>query len=274
MTIPAAWWAGLSPIVARLADEWSLALGERFPTGGTAWVAPARGPDGADLVLKVVWPHPEAVAEAAGLRCWDGDGAVRLVAATRVEGNDALLLERCRPGTPLAAMPEPDQDVTIAGLLRRLWRAPPPGATFPTLAAMCDLWAGEFEAKVAAGAVALDPGLAREGAARWRALPREDSERVLLATDLHAGNVLAAEREPWLVIDPKPHVGDPAYDPLQHLLNCPARLHADPLALTRRVAGLCGVDADRLAAWLFARSVIETPSWPELAGLARRLAPG
>ena len=39
-------------------------------------------------------------------------------------------------------------------------------------------------------------------------------------TDLHAGNVVRAEREPWLVIDPKPFVGDPAYDATQHLLNC------------------------------------------------------
>jgi streptomycin 6-kinase len=38
-----------------------------------------------------------------------------------------------------------------------------------------------------------------------------------LCTRLHVGNVLAAEREPWLVIDPKPYVGDPTYDVLQHV---------------------------------------------------------
>jgi streptomycin 6-kinase len=40
----------------------------------------------------------------------------------------------------------------------------------------------------------------------------------LLATDLHTGNVLAAQRQPWLMIDPKPYVGDPCYDLGQHLL--------------------------------------------------------
>ena len=58
-------------------------------------------------------------------------------------------------------------------------------------------------------------------------------------------NVLSAEREPWLVIDPKPYVGDPTYDPLQHLLNCDERLHADPRDLARRMADLLGLDAER-----------------------------
>jgi streptomycin 6-kinase len=40
---------------------------------------------------------------------------------------------------------------------------------------------------------------------------------VLLCTDLHADNILAALRAPWLVIDPKPYAGDPAYDVRQHM---------------------------------------------------------
>ena len=96
---------------------------------------------------------------------------------------------------------------------------------------------------------------------------------MLLCTDLHAGNILAAERERWLVIDPKPYVGDPTYDVLQHLLNCRARLVADPWDLVGRMAGLAGVDKDRLALWLFARCVVESIHWPDLREVARRLAP-
>ncbi len=96
---------------------------------------------------------------------------------------------------------------------------------------------------------------------------------MLLATDLHAGNVLAAEREPWLVVDPKPYVGDPTYDLLQHLWNCQARLVADPVGLTDRVAGLVDLDADRLRLWVFARAVVESPGWAAAAALAARLAP-
>ena len=96
---------------------------------------------------------------------------------------------------------------------------------------------------------------------------------MLLCTDLRAEHVLASAREPWLVIDPKPHLGDPAYDPVQHLLNCPERLQRDPRGLVDRMADLSGVDRERLAQWLFARCVQQSPRWPRLAPVARRLAP-
>ncbi|MGH8902998.1 MAG: aminoglycoside phosphotransferase family protein [Egibacteraceae bacterium] len=60
-----------------------------------------------------------------------------------------------------------------------------------------------------------DPGAARNGIALIRSLPLTADRSALLCTDLHADNVLAAEREPWLVIDPKRHVGDPTCDVLQ-----------------------------------------------------------
>lgn len=107
-----------------------------------------------------------------------------------------------------------------------------------------------------------------------RALPGTADRQVVLCTDLHAGNILAARRAPWLVIDPKPYVGDPAYDALQHMLNCDGRLSADPLALVRRMAALLGLDPGRLRMWLFARCVQESPGWPELRDVATRIAPG
>jgi streptomycin 6-kinase len=95
---------------------------------------------------------------------------------------------------------------------------------------------------------------------------------MLLCTDLHADNVLAAEREPWLVIDPKPYVGDPTYDALQHILNCEDRLIADPYGLVARIADLCQLNPGRLRQWLFARCAVESLDWPELLDVARQLA--
>ncbi|MDQ3642355.1 MAG: aminoglycoside phosphotransferase family protein, partial [Actinomycetota bacterium] len=260
--------------VHELKDRWGLTVGAPFQPGGQcAWVAPVRDPTGAELVLKVVWPHPEADHEADGLREWAGEGAVRLHASADLEDATALLLERCIPGTAADSRPEPEQDVIVAGLLRRLWRRPAPGHRFRTLQVMCDMWADEFEQQPLAVKRDLDPGLTREGIALFRALPATAEQEVLLCTDLHAGNVLAAEREPWLVIDPKPYVGDPTYDVLQHLVNCRARLVADPWDLVGRVAGLAGVDRDRVGLWLFARCVVESVHWPVLGEVARRLAP-
>lgn len=260
-----AWLDGLPAIVDELADHWSLTVGEPFEPGGRcSWAAPA----GPDVVLKIGRPHYEAEHEADGLCFWSGAGAVRLHASASFGSTTALLLERCRPGTKLAeALPEPEQDVVVAGLLRRLWRTPPPGHPFRPLREMCDAWVAEF-----AGQPRLDPGLVRAGLALMRSLPRDDTDEVLLCTDLHAENILASQRESWLMIDPKPYVGDPAYDVVQHLLNT-RRLAADPVAVARRMASLLDLDAARVRQWLFARCVQQSASWPELVDVAARLAP-
>jgi streptomycin 6-kinase len=273
------WLARLPEMARAVARRWDLGLGEPFRPGGrTAWVAPARSLSGADLVVKIAWRHPEAEHEADGLRTWDGRGTVRLHAAEALdEDTFALLLERCRPGTPLSTRAEPEQDTVIAGLLRRLWITVDPGRGFASLQAMCDVWADQFDAKAAQVRPVLDPvldpGIAREGVALFRELPASAERSVLLCTDLHAGNVLAAERASWLVIDPKPHVGDPTYDALQHILNCDERLHRDPRGLAWRMADLLDLDRDRLVLWLFARCVIEAPDRPSLATVAGQLTP-
>src|SRR5205085_8626121 len=109
-----------------------------------------------------------------------------------------LLLERCQPGTLLSEIPGAEQDSVVAGLLRRLWIEPPPGHTFRPLQRMCEEWASQAAQEAAAGHVPGDPGLARAGITLFRELPATAGRGVLLCTDLHAGNVLAAEREPWL----------------------------------------------------------------------------
>lgn len=271
----AEWLARLPDVVAGLAERWSLQVGAPFQPGGrVSWVAPAQDADGRDLVLKVGWTHEEGRDEAAGLRVWAGRGAVRLF-DVHVDGpTTALLLERCVPGTTLKiACPEPEQDEVVAGLLRRLWREPPAGHRFRPLAQMCHWWADAFEADLAAEPGALDPGLARAGVELFRGLPREDVPPRMLVTDLHAENVLAAQREPWVVIDPKPYVGDPAYDVGQHMLNCRDRLTADPRALARRMAALAGLDAERVERWLFARVVQESIELPWLRPVVPLLAP-
>jgi streptomycin 6-kinase len=226
---------------------------------------------GGELVLKVAWFHPEAAHEVDALRVWAGDGAVQVYAADRSGDTNALLLERCRPGTALSARPEPEQDEVVAALLRRLWVAPPAGHAFRPLQLMCDQWAEEFEERLAAEPGLLDPGLAREGIALFHTLPSTAEREVLLTTDAHAGNVLATQREPWLLMDPKPHVGDPTFDALQHLLNSAERLQADPAGLAGRMADLLDLDELRLRRWLFARCVQEAPDCPMLADVAARL---
>ncbi len=276
--IPARWqWlAALPALVTEIASAWNLKLGDPYlPGGQCAWVAPARNSAGDDLVLKVAWRHVEAEGEAAGLQHWDGDGAVRCYAARDLDSTAALLLERCTPGRRLTDYaPEAEQDQIITTLLRRLWARPPhPGHPFSTLETMCSEWADSFETAYADDDHGLDPGLARAGVEALRTLPSTAATQVLLCTDLHAENVLAAEREPWLMIDPKPFIGDPAFDAVQHMLNCAARLHADPVGLARRMAALLDLEPERVRLWLFARCAQESLHHNPTREMARRLAP-
>lgn len=265
------WVLALPDLVDAARRRWHLDVGAPFEPGGqTAWVAPVRTADGADAVLKIGWRHWEGDGEADGLRVWAGRGAVRLLGSYEESETLVLLLERCVPGDPLAGLPSEEQDVVLSGILRRLWLAPPPDGRFRPLAEMCGRWADSYEESPC---LRLDPGLGRAGAELFRTLPATADRHVLLATDLHAGNVLSTQREPWLVIDPKPWVGDPTYDPLQHMLNHPERLGSDPVALSDRMARLCDLDPARLRLWLFARCVIGSTWMPALADVAGLLAP-
>jgi streptomycin 6-kinase len=220
-------------------------------------------------VLKLGLPHLEAEHEIAGLRFWDGDPTVQLLEAD--EALNAMLLERCEPGTHLRSLPEPEQDVVIARLLRRLWRAPAEGHPFRPLSEMLQDWSAravEDEERLP------DPGLVREGLRLFEELPRSVPAEVLLATDLHAGNVLRARRQPWLVIDPKPFVGDPAYDATQHLLNCRDRLRSNGANTIRRFADLLEQEFERVRLWTFARlAAAPRDDWSDSLDLARLLAP-
>lgn len=180
-------------------------------------------------MLKISWPHTEALHEADGLRFWAGDGIVRLVGSVVVGDTHALLLEACEPGTSLTdtVAEEPAGDEVVAGLLRRLWREPPDCHPFRPLQAMCDEWADAFEAGYARTPPPrrIDPGIARAGIALFRDLPASASRAVL------------------------------TYLVLEHMLNCPHRLASDPITFVRRLAELAGLDRDRLRLWLFARCV-------------------
>jgi len=145
--------------------------------------------------------------------------------------------------------------------------------SFRPLSALAEYWSDETLAHIKQWP---DTGLVREGLRLLTELPRTAPTEFVLATDLHAGNVLRAERQPWLVIDPKPFVGDPAYDATQHLFNCSARLRSDPEGTIRSFADRLGVDHERVRLWTFARAAAEPrDDWSngDLVALARAIGP-
>jgi streptomycin 6-kinase len=276
----AAWLAALPTRVDELVQRWALTLEEPFEPGGDcAWVAPGVDDEGRDVVLKVAWQHTEALHEAEGLAALRSHGAVEVYAFEHMDSDTtAMLLERCRPGTPLREVPENEQHRVVAELLRTVWSVElSVNHPFRPLSVMADEWVASAEARLATNPGLIDPGLARDGLGTFLELSRPRPTDVLLCTDLHAGNVLSGERTPWLLIDPKPYIGDPHYDVSQHLLNCDATLQHDPIGLATEVADLAGLDAERVRQWLFARCVELCSSdhspWPALDRVARRLSP-
>ncbi len=250
-----AWLDQLPSLIGEMQAKWALTLDAPFDGDevSCSWVARVQQSDGTRAVLKLGMPHMEGEHEIQALRFWAGDPAVYLLDAD--EARNAMLLERCEPGTVLRQLPEPEQDGVMAAMLRRLWRVPATPHPFRPLAAMVAQWSNETMADRHRWP---DAGLVQAGLQLFAELARPSPTDVLLATDLHAGNVLRAQRVPWLVIDPKPFVGDPAYDATQHLLNCMERLQADPEHLIGRFADRLEIEPARLRLWLLARAAAES----------------
>ena len=163
------------------------------------------------------------------------------------DDSGAMLLERCLPGTTLRSQPESAQDGVIAAVLKRVWESTTETTRpfgFRHLSQMIDLWCRET---IAQRCLWPDAGLVNEGLRVMKEFARPAPADVLLATDLHAGNVLRSQREPWLAIDPKPFVGDRSYDPVQHLINCETR-HAVVRVSVDDVEGLG--ECKEICAWI------------------------
>lgn len=204
-----AWPAALPRLAAELLDRWELRRDGPAGHGMAGLVLPVVRADGAPAVLKLQPPGEETAGLAAGLRAWDGDGVVRLLAIDEEAG--AQLLERLDAGRPLSA----EQDGTavmevLAGLMARLSAVPAP----PGMRRLADIAAAMVEQTPDALPLLRDPverDLVRTCAAAVAELAGEAGDR-LLHWDLHDGNVLAGEREPWLAIDPEPLAGDPGFE--------------------------------------------------------------
>ncbi|MFJ3905006.1 aminoglycoside phosphotransferase family protein [Streptomyces sp. NPDC090025] len=203
----AAWLAELPGIVADLLDRWGCVPDGTVMHGGVGVIVPVRRRTGESAVLKVSFPHPGNVHEPDAFAAWRGRGAVLL--HERADERYAMLLERVRP-TTLAEVEDGDEVVTVAARLARRLAVPAP----PGLPRLRDQ-AGAWEEELRADAGELPHTLSRQALdaalATVHDLGRTQPD-TLIHGDLHARNILRADREPWLAVDPKGHVGDPAYD--------------------------------------------------------------
>ncbi len=205
-----AWLRRLPTIIADCEQRWSLRIGAPFAPLSYNYAAPGVRTDGTAVVLKVGVPHPELMSEIESLRLYAGDGIVRLLQFDCNQG--ALLLERAMPGTSLAELGDDEAATSIAAqLMRQLWRPVPPEHIFPSVAK----WAAGLQRLRAQFDGTTGPfprALVEQAETLFTQLLSAKVAPVLLHGDLHHENILAAERDPWLAIDPKGLVGDPGYE--------------------------------------------------------------
>ena len=251
----------LAVLPARLQEvmtEWELVWTGPALNGHTALVVPVRDLTGVEAVLKLGFPDEESEHEGLALQRWGGRGAVRLLRAD--PRRRALLLERAARHD-LGSLDVHRACEVVAGLYQAVHVPAPPQLrplswyVEPALAALAALPSnGPLPLRLVAQAVSTGRDL----------LADPPVPVTMIHTDLHYENVLAsaradAETVPWLVIDPKPVAGEPAYEVAPLLWNRWDEVTAGRSvrhAVRRRfhtVVDAAGLDEDRARGWVVVR---------------------
>ncbi|MGH8824710.1 MAG: aminoglycoside phosphotransferase family protein [Jiangellaceae bacterium] len=252
------WLDRLPSLAAEFLDRWSLRADGRPMHGVCALVLPVRRPDGVPAVLKLSWPHSEARDEHLALRVWAGEGAVRLLGAAPEDY--VVLLERLDATRDLVPVPLGAALHTAGELIRRL------GVPADDGLVRVDERAREWSTELAVARRRPPDGVPTSLLDHAAAVLPDllaGAPAVLLHTDLHYENVLAADRDPWLAIDPKPLLGDPAYEVAPLLWNrwSEATSAADLGRHLRWradvVADAAGLEPARVAGWVVVREAVQ-----------------
>lgn len=253
------WLNGLPALLIDYAQRWSLKLLPPFALS-YHYVAPAIRADGSPAVLKAGVPSADRNCEILALELCSGNGMARVLEADAEQG--VILVERLLPGTPLASLEDDAQATLIAAqVMRHVWRPLPAHHPFASV----NKWAKGLERlrhTYDGGTGPLPPSLVDLAERLFEELLASTVEPVLLHGDLHHFNILAAERQPWLAIDPQGVAGEPAYE-VGALLRNPFPQLPPPDELTRiqarrveQLAEVLGFDTERLFGWGIAQAVL------------------
>lgn len=247
------WLDGLPRLVSDLLDEWQLRLDGATMHGFCSVVLPVRTPGGRPAVLKVGLPDPEHEHEHLALQHWGGNGTVALLRAD--PRRFALLLERLHR-EDLSELWDLEACQIVAGLYSRIHAPALP--QLRKLSSFVEKWNDDLTRLPRNAPV--PRRLVEQALSLGRDLVSNDANAGrIIHGDLHYFNVLAADREPWLVIDPKPMSGDPHYEIAPMLWNRWVELDGQVRDGVRRrfhtLVDAAGFDEDRARDWVVVRMV-------------------
>jgi streptomycin 6-kinase len=250
------WVERLPATVRGILEEWQLSVDGQVAHGYCSLVAPVRTTSGRPAVLKVAFPDRESEHEALALQHWHGNGAVQLLRAD--PHRRALLLERLHDET-LTEVWDLDACEVVGERYARLHVPAPP--QLRRLTTELGRWQGQLRAMPRNAPV--PRRMVEQCLAIASDLVADDAtDGVLVHGDLHYDNVLAGDREPWLVIDPKPMSGDPHFEPAPMLWNRWDEVvgPGDARNAVRRrfhtLVDAAGLDEDRARDWVVLRVVL------------------
>ncbi len=249
----AAWLARLPRLVEECAERWSLELGAPFEAAYVSFVTRVELADGTKAVLKINFPESETEREADALAHWDGDGAVRLL--HHDPSRRALVVERCEPGRRLWDVPEEEAIPIAANVLRSLWPPAPAEHRFALLADEAAVWCAYVTERWERQGRPFERTLLEEALSFAAEAGSSQGDPVVLHQDFHGGNVLQAERRPWLAVDPKPLVGEREFDTASLVRDRREALARDPdprATIRRRLDHLAdelALDRERMRRW-------------------------
>ncbi len=254
------WLRDLPGLLDNYAARWRLAPLAPFAGLTYNYVTRVHRVDGSVAVLKAGVPGDEFRASIEFLRLCNGDGAVELFEADAEQC--VMLMELALPGEPLARLEDDDAATAIAAdVMREFWRPAPESHPFPTVQRWLRAFSHVRETHDGGSGPIPEASLARAERLARDLLASAPYER-LMHGDLHHDNIVSAQREPWLVIDPKGLVGDPGYETGPFLNNPYGRMEtwADPARQFRRRAEILAerldYPADRILAWGFTQAVL------------------
>lgn len=254
------WLQSLPSMLDDIASNWLITLKPAFQDTSYSYVTPVVRADGSEAVLKVGVPNRELQAEIEALKVFNGQGAVRLIDSDPVVG--ALLLEHVKPGKPLLDLVDDELATTVAGqVMLRLWGSNVQEGMVPSVE---DWFSGlhQLRGHFDGGTGPFPKHLIDTAEGLFRDLIKSMAKTTLLHGDLHHWNILSAEREPWLAIDPKGVIGEPAYEigawlrnPFPSIVEQP---HLEKIIVRRidQLAEELGLDRKRILGWALAQSVL------------------
>jgi streptomycin 6-kinase len=267
------WLKKLPNILAECERRWALTISPPFPELSYNYTAPATHRDGTPLVVKAGFSSSELRSEADALRLYAGRGAARLLDFDPELA--VLLIERVAPGTMLISVKDDSEATSIAASVMKRLRRPvtaEEARLFPTVGE----WAqglGKLRERFGGGTGPFREGLVDQAEGLYAELLPSMGEPVLLHGDLHHYNILAAEREPWLAIDPQGVIGEAEYETGALLRNPTPDVVFEPdlpRLLSRRMDQLAeelGYDRERIWGWAVAQAVLSAWWYIDDAGL-------